>query len=508
MKQLTLLLIVLLIGCVVGVAHGSSRDLIDTWLLYGTDTVGEPLESGGATVAISPVSATSMRISTVGTTSTHGVAGTRYRTRIPNDTRSVRVEMLYNDTSGLDHSDEVAGRAWVKRERKGDDYASFYPDDPDKAYVPVDSGPLFGDIYVLPQGQSSQVIELSADDHVIGGYLELHIFVVDSQQIDIRQIKVEAYTSEYKSRVVTRYVQNYQWRSWRSYGYWSFYTGPTYWYDGYWYNRYYYPGHSYYSRRIYGHWNGYWSSYYDRHPYSHSAWRRYHHYTHNPTVVPEKYVHNVWTKSHTETRQRYVRAKASNNATAMQEVSDGLLKRRAARLSTSPNVQSRERPGVGGSRAITQERRAPGTVARDTETRSGTTWGPTRRRAEETPATWSISTRRSETPGATGTFTRARPGNERSRNRSRTNYTSTQSPSRSGSGSKGGGSSASYTSTPSRNRSGGGGGSRARTPQKAVSRAPQKKEEETGNKGSGRQRPGGNRTGSSSRSSRSRKSKK
>jgi len=515
MKRGILLLVILLIGCVVigvGESHAySSRDLIDTWMLYGEDTVGRPLERGGATVTTMPGS-NAVKLSAYGTDT---IASVRYKVRIPRDARSIRIKVAYHDTSSLTHSDEVAGRAWVKREKKGEDYALYYPDDPDKSYAPIDSAPLFGDIYVLYQGKGREVIELSADDHVLDGYLELHIFAVGAQQIDVEQIEVEAYTSAYRSKVVTRYVKDYQWRPWRYYGYWSFYTGPTYWYNGRWYVRYHYPGYTYHRRRIHRHWNGYWNGYYTRYPHSRNAWRRYHHNTYHPPVKVDKYTHNVWTKSHTETRQRYVRARVSNNTAALQEVNNGLMQRRAANLSVSPNVRTRERPGVSPSAT---ENRVPGTATvRDTETRSrnGTTWGPSRQRDDRAaPAVWSNgrteqnpdSPRRDETPGITGTRTRNRPGNGPTRDVSPGTQarsgeqvkpdSQTRNPGPGRSRSSGGSSketvssSGKRTYTPPgssssvRNR---GGGSKTRTPAKSVSKAPPKEEEKT-DKGGG-QRP-------------------
>ncbi len=313
------------------------------------------VERGQASITESPLFDDGIRLAAWATRHEedyeHGMASAIYYFDLPSSAHSVKIKVSYDgEADEKDSKEAIAGRVWIKRARIGEDYEKYYPKD--EKYEGVDK-PLYGDTFVLRARKHSETIQVSVDDYRINGVMELHVVAEGKQRIDIKYIELEAYTSYYEPRVVTRYYSDYAWRPWYDYTYSYFYVGPYYHYGDGFYLRYTYPRYSHYYSSIRRRHSSYLYGYYSRHPRSRYVRRSY---SRGTRRVWSRDRLNRWTRDHADARRSYRGTSGrSRGPVAVQKSRSQIRRALGSRSGRSPTVTPSlsGRPGIGSSRSRT-----------------------------------------------------------------------------------------------------------------------------------------------------------
>jgi hypothetical protein len=334
--------------------------------------VDDWIERGASSVTESPIYADGIRLASWSTRYEddyeYGLASAIYFFEVPYRARSVRIKISYEGEADRGHfDDDIAGRIWIRRSHLDREYEEYYPRE--GRYGDFDE-PLYGDTFTLRANKHFEIIRLSADDHVVDGMMELHVVAEGRQQIDVKYIEVETYTSSPTVRVITRYHRDYDWDPWYNYTYWYFYTGPTYHFADYYYVRYTYPHYHTHYVQIRKHYTNYLRVYHVKYPEHRVRSVNVVRVTKGTPRTWDKKHLNAWTASHEEARKTYVITSA---------------KRRR------PNEMRTVRTKVRGVLA-THNRTAPTTITRSSS-RTTTVETPATKRRRDVSTSRSVQTR-------------------------------------------------------------------------------------------------------------------
>jgi len=278
------------------------------------------VERGASSVTESPIFSDGVRLSAWSTMGEgeddyeYGIASAIYYFDLPRNTRSLKIKVYYDGESDRDDlNNDIAGRIWIRRATIGDDFEEYYPNE--GRYENVDK-PLYGDTFALPSKKHLEIIRISARDHIEDDTMELHVVAEGRQQIDVKYIEVESYSSEASIRVITRYYKDYIWRPWHNYTYWYFYSGPTFYFSDYYYVRYTYPHYRRYYVDVRRNYDRYLTAYYVRRPHYHVRWIDVDRVHKGAPRSWNKDRINRWTPAHNEARKGYATTVIRNRRTA------------------------------------------------------------------------------------------------------------------------------------------------------------------------------------------------